>query len=157
MGCYTQMETNWGALFIVSADKVITNIRWDMDKSFLERAKPANTPLLRLAKKQLEEYFLKKRKVFDMPLSLQGTVFQKKVWRALMEIPYGETISYGELAFQIGNPGTHRAVGTANAKNPFWIVIPCHRVIRSSGDLGGYAGGFSRKHALLEFESAVMQ
>ncbi|SEO48330.1 methylated-DNA--[protein]-cysteine S-methyltransferase [Amycolatopsis saalfeldensis] len=102
---------------------------------------------------QLEEYFAGSRTEFDLPLALHGTPFQQTVWRALTTIPYGETTSYGELAEQIGRPAASRAVGLANGKNPVSIIVPCHRVVGSSGSLTGYGGGLDRKRQLLDFES----
>ena len=101
---------------------------------------------------QLTEYFAGNRRDFDLPLRLQGTVFQQRVWRALMEIPYGETWSYGTLAKRIGNPGASRAVGLANGRNPISILVPCHRVIGADGTLTGYGGGLDRKRWLLAHE-----
>ncbi len=105
---------------------------------------------------QLTEYFAGKRKVFDLPLELKGTEFQKKVWQALREIPYGTTCSYGEIAAKIGNPKASRAVGGANNKNPIAIVVPCHRVIGANGSLVGYASGLRTKEALLKLEGVRM-
>ncbi len=104
-------------------------------------------------KKQLDDYFQGRLKIFDLGLSLQGTDFQKKVWHALTQIPYGKTISYGELAQRIGNPKACRAVGLANGKNPIPIIIPCHRVIGKNGKLTGFGGGIPVKQHLLELES----
>ena len=101
---------------------------------------------------QLEEYFDGKRKKFDLKLILNGTEFQKAVWRKLMEIPYGKTASYKDIAIAIGKPTACRAVGGANNKNKLWIVIPCHRVIGANGDLVGYGGEIWRKEALLKLE-----
>ncbi|MDH5897668.1 methylated-DNA--[protein]-cysteine S-methyltransferase [Vibrio splendidus] len=105
-----------------------------------------------LAAKQLDEYFAGKRTSFDLPLKPQGTDFQLKAWVALTTIPYGETISYGEQAKRMDNPKAVRAVGGANGKNPFSIVVPCHRVIGANGTLTGYTGGMNRKEWLLSFE-----
>lgn len=110
------------------------------------------SPLSDLAFSQLEEYFNGKRKVFDFPLEMQGTEFQKKVWKALCDIPYGETRTYKEIAIAVGNPKACRAVGMANNKNPISIVVPCHRVIGSDGKLVGYGGGIDMKIALLDLE-----
>jgi methylated-DNA-[protein]-cysteine S-methyltransferase len=110
------------------------------------------TPLIKKAAGQLEEYFEGKRKKFDLPLALHGTDFQVTVWKALQKIPYGKTISYGELAAMIGNPKACRAVGMANNRNPIPIIIPCHRVIGKDGSLTGYAGGLEMKRTLLEIE-----
>lgn len=106
---------------------------------------------------QLQEYFEGKREVFSLTLNPEGTDFQKKVWTALQEIPFGKTISYLELSKRLGNVKAIRAAASANGKNPLWIVIPCHRVIGSDGSLTGYAGGLHRKKWLLEHESPVKQ
>ena len=103
---------------------------------------------------QLQEYFAGTRRKFDVPYELRGTEFQKKVWAALEEIPYGQTRSYGDIARAVGNPKAVRAVGLANGKNPLWIVVPCHRVVGSGGRLTGYAGGLEMKRALLELEKS---
>jgi methylated-DNA-[protein]-cysteine S-methyltransferase len=113
----------------------------------------AETPLIKETSKQLGEYFDKKRKIFYLPLILQGTDFQKKVWKTLQDIPYGETRSYGEIAAATGNPKASRAVGNANNRNQIHIIIPCHRVIGSSGGLTGYAAGLEIKQKLLKLES----
>jgi len=107
--------------------------------------------------KQVNAYFEGHLKQFDIPLLPEGTEFQKKVWKALMEIPFGSTVSYGELATRLGNPGAVRAVAAANALNPIWILIPCHRVVGSDGALTGYAGGLHRKKWLLDHESGTCQ
>lgn len=114
------------------------------------------TPLIKDAFRQLEEYFAGKRRVFDLPLAPQGTPFQQKVWHALQSIPYGETRTYKQIAEQVGNPLGCRAVGMANNKNPIGIIIPCHRVIGANGKLVGYAGGLNLKSRLLELEKGNM-
>jgi methylated-DNA-[protein]-cysteine S-methyltransferase len=101
---------------------------------------------------QLNAYFASELTTFDVPLRLDGTDFQRSVWGALLEIPYGQTRSYGELAAQIGRPGAARAVGLANGHNPVGIIVPCHRVIGANGSLVGYGGGLRRKQALLDLE-----
>jgi methylated-DNA-[protein]-cysteine S-methyltransferase len=105
---------------------------------------------------QLGEYFAGARTKFDLPLELRGSPFQRQVWRALQEIPYGETISYGELARRIGIPSASRAVGVANGHNPVAVIVPCHRVIGADGSLTGYGGGLERKRVLLELEAGVL-
>ena len=114
-----------------------------------------NNPVVQQTIKELEEYFAGNRKVFTVPLDLRGTEFQKKVWEALREIPYGETRSYKEIAEKIGNPKASRAVGMANHRNPIGIVVPCHRVVGANGKLTGYAGGIPMKQALLELEKPM--
>ncbi|MDT0538824.1 MULTISPECIES: methylated-DNA--[protein]-cysteine S-methyltransferase [Croceitalea] len=106
---------------------------------------------------QFQEYFEGKRKTFDLKINPQGTDFQKRVWQGLLEIPYGKTTSYLELSKTLGDVKAIRAVASANGKNPLWIIVPCHRVIGSNGDLTGYAGGLHRKKWLLEHESPVKQ
>lgn len=106
---------------------------------------------------QLQEYFEGKRQAFSLTLNPEGTDFQKKVWDALLQIPFGKTISYLQLSKTLGDPKAIRAVASANGKNPLWIVIPCHRVIGSDGSLTGYAGGIHRKKWLLTHESPAKQ
>ncbi|OBG97494.1 cysteine methyltransferase [Mycobacterium sp. E136] len=106
------------------------------------------------AVEQLQAYFAGELTDFDLRLDMVGTAFQKKVWAALLTIPYGETRSYGEIARQIGAPGAFRAVGLANGHNPIGIIVPCHRVIGANGSLTGYGGGLDRKRALLEMEKS---
>ena len=102
---------------------------------------------------QLEEYFAGRRTRFDLPLDLQGTPFQRRVWSALLAIPYGETLTYGELARRIGRPAAARAVGHANGSNPISVIVPCHRLIGANGTLVDYGGGIERKRFLLSLES----
>lgn len=104
-------------------------------------------------KRQLDLYFAGELTEFDLPLAPEGTAFQQKVWEELRRIPYGVTISYGELADRVGNPNASRAVGLANGRNPISIIVPCHRVIGANGKLTGYGGGLSRKEILLNLES----
>lgn len=127
---------------IVFLDKISTDVK----------NKGVPTPLTDLVYKELTEYFEEKRKKFDFPYELKGTEFQKKVWKALCDIPYGETRTYKEIATVIGNAKASRAVGMANNKNPIMIAVPCHRVIGSNGKLVGYAGGLDMKDGLLNIE-----
>jgi methylated-DNA-[protein]-cysteine S-methyltransferase len=126
-------------------------------------SKPEQVPPSRIPKElqsvvaQLLEYFEGNRKKFDLPLNPKGTFFQKKVWEELQKIPYGKTISYLELSKKLGDPKAIRAVAAANGKNPIWIIIPCHRVVGSQGDMVGYAGGIHRKKWLLNHESPSPQ
>ena len=108
------------------------------------------------AVRQLTEYFEGSRRTFDLPILLEGTEFQKQVWRRLMDIPFGQTISYGDLARAIGKPSAVRAVGAANGRNPISIVVPCHRVIGNNGGLTGYGGGLPRKEWLLRHEGGLL-
>ncbi len=105
------------------------------------------------AARQLDEYFGGRRRAFDLPIAVRGTEFQEQVWLTLAEIPYGETVSYGELASMVGRPRASRAVGQANGANPIPIVLPCHRVIAADGTIGGYGGGISTKRQLLALEA----
>lgn len=118
-------------------------------------AHPAH-PALAAACRQLTEYFAGERRAFDLPVDAQGTAFQRAVWRALAEIPFGATITYAALARAIGQPSAVRAVGAANGRNPLSIIVPCHRVIGSDGTLTGYAGGVMNKRWLLDHERRVM-
>ena len=113
---------------------------------------PADAAVLAEAARQLAEYFDGRRQDFDLPVELDGTTFQRRVWAALRGIGYGETLSYGELADQIGQPTAARAVGLANGRNPVSILVPCHRVIGSDGSLTGYGGGSGNKRTLLDLE-----
>jgi AraC family transcriptional regulator of adaptative response/methylated-DNA-[protein]-cysteine methyltransferase len=124
---------------------------------FKQPIAPGDHPLISQAERELEEYFAGKRKVFSLPLRREGTPFQMPVWEALLAIPYGETLSYDQLAKKIGRPTAQRAVGNANGDNRLAIVVPCHRVIRGDGSLGGYGGGVWRKKWLLEHERGVVQ
>lgn len=128
--------------------------------TFLDKEVAPSTVIpesLKDAVQQLDEYFAKKRTVFDLKLNAQGTEFQTKVWRTLQTIPFGKTASYLDMAKTLGDPKVIRAAASANGKNPISIVIPCHRVIGSDGSLTGYAGGLHRKKWLLEHESPVKQ
>lgn len=120
--------------------------------SVIEAPEGGEDPLLEETQSQLMEYFAGERRAFDLPLAPEGTDFRRRVWQALLEIPYGETRSYGEIAAAIGQPGAARAVGMANNRNPISIVIPCHRVVGADGALVGYGGGLEKKHLLLELE-----
>lgn len=145
------METKIGLLTITEEEGAITEVLFGKvgeDQTFLAEA----TPILQEAEKQLAEYFAGIRKAFDLPLAPEGTDFQKSVWQALQQIPYGETRSYKEIATAVGNPKASRAVGLANNRNPISIVIPCHRVIGANGKLVGYGGGLGIKEALLQLE-----
>ncbi len=148
--CY--LHTPTGTLQIDATEKEVTAI------SFLfEKPLPKDSPnrLCEEAAFQLKAYFNEKLQKFDLPLRQDGTDFQKRVWEKLVEIPFGKTITYGQLATQLGDPNYVRAVGSANGKNPLAIVVPCHRVIGANGSLVGYAGGLPRKKWLLNFEGQL--
>lgn len=144
-------DTDIGKIAIVEDGIAITNVYFE-DIPANQNAKLIETPLLREAGKQIQEYFSGKRKCFELPISPVGTEFQKRVWIALQKIPYGQTRSYKEIAREVGNDKACRAVGMANNKNPIAIIIPCHRVIGSDGKLIGYAGGLKIKDFLLNME-----
>ncbi len=115
----------------------------------------ARHPVLRQAEEQLQEYFAGKRTTFTLPLRLDGTNFQERVWRQIALIPYGKTISYSDLARKAGAPRAIRAAGTSTGRNPIGLIIPCHRVVGKNGGIGGYAGGLERKRYLLELENST--
>lgn len=149
------LDTPVGDLLLtVNRDHVLA-LGWKRDgaaPAFRSGTEDRDFPLLAEAGKQLQEYFAGTRKQFDLPLSPRGTPFQIRVWDELRKIPFGETLSYGILARNMGKPGAMRAVGSANGKNPICIFIPCHRVVRQSGELGGFAGGVGNKALLLNLE-----
>lgn len=151
MNYYWYYDTMLGRLTLAQDDEGITLITFG-ENSMPDSFEQKKTPLIGEAIKQLDEYFGKKRRVFDLPLSLHGTEFEKKDWNALLTIPYGQTRSYGEIAAQIGSPKACRAVGRANGMNPIAIVIPCHRVIGANGTLTGYSAGLDKKKVLLDLE-----
>lgn len=139
-------------LTLTSDGEFITEIWMGTPNPLPEAKVDHNLPVFREAKSQLDAYFAQELTQFDLPLKPMGTPFQLMVWKALQEIPYGTTTSYGELARRIGNPNGPRAVGLANGKNPLPVVVPCHRVIGANGKLVGFGGGLPRKLILLELE-----
>lgn len=150
---YAYYEIRYGILQIGYDDDVLTNIK-------VVKKYDGNNLRNELTDKtfnEINEYILGKRKSFDIPFKLNGSEFQMKVWNQLLNIPYGETTTYKEIAKSIGNEKAFRAVGMANNKNPLLIIVPCHRVIGSSGDLVGYAGGMEMKMDLLNIEKVSSQ
>lgn len=145
-------RTALGEIFIVEENNKIVRVCFQK-QNFMTHEAMQKTPLLNNAFEQLQEYLAGKRKIFNLPLSPIGTAFQKRVWQELLNIPYGETASYKEIAEKIGCAKAYRAVGLANNKNPIPIFIPCHRVIGSNGKLVGYAGGLNIKSQLLNIEA----
>lgn len=139
-----------GQLGVAEQDGAITDLLFEGQT--LPDTMEEQTPLLARAGGQLTEYFAGTRKTFDLPLAPQGTAFQRAVWSALIDIPYGETRSYRQIAEAVGNPKACRAVGMANNRNPISIFIPCHRVIGANGSLTGYGGGLPLKEQLLRLE-----
>jgi methylated-DNA-[protein]-cysteine S-methyltransferase len=155
---YKVVDSPVGKLTLVASHEGLAAILWEHDNPRRVRlnieAEDNEHPVLVEAERQLGEYFAGQRKQFALTLDLAGTPFQRKVWNALLTIPFGETRSYGQIARQIGNPDAVRAVGAANGRNPVSIVAPCHRVIGSSGKLTGFAGGLEAKAQLLALEGA---
>jgi len=153
---YKFMNSPVGRLKLVASHKALVAILWQNERPnrvpLTELIEDADLPILTKAEQQLNEYFAGKRKTFKLPLDMRGTPFQKNVWEALLAIPSGETKTYGELAKQLGAPSASRAVGAAIGRNPISIVVPCHRVIGSSGKLTGFAGGLDTKARLLGHE-----
>ncbi len=150
MNRYCIIASPLGNLKITVSEKGICGIAYTK-----ENLCRSDDPLLKKTELQLQEYFAGRRKAFDLPLDLQGTEFQKRVWQALLEIPYGETRSYSDIAAASGNARAVRAAGMANHVNPVVIVVPCHRVIGKNGSLTGYGGGLERKQFLLDLEKQL--
>ena len=148
-----------GALTLVASDTGLAAILWENDDPQRVRLAPVTVdndhPILQQAEQQLADYFAGTLTAFTVLLDPQGTEFQKKVWQALLTIPYGQTRSYAQIAAQIGSPKAVRAVGAANGRNPLPIIAPCHRVIGANGSLTGFAGGLTAKTALLTLEARV--
>jgi methylated-DNA-[protein]-cysteine S-methyltransferase len=169
MIAYIDHASPLGTLLLAANEHGISGIYFEEHKHFRGKdgwRHDSAHPLLQQAAQQLDEYFAGLRQDFDVPLAatdtasdsagkaVAGTDFQRAVWRELIKIPYGHTINYAQLAERIGNPGAVRAAGSANGRNPVSIMVPCHRVISSNGDLNGYAGGIERKRYLLALEQA---
>lgn len=157
---FCRIETSAvGPLFLAGNDKGLSYLLFDHD----ERSNQYRTPdwehdpaAFQLARQQLTEYFAGTRKTFDVPLAPDGTEFQNRVWKQLSEIPYGQTVTYSQIARDIGNPKACRAVGLANGRNPISIIVPCHRVIGANGQLVGYGGGLEQKQTLLHLEGITL-
>ena len=156
MRYYDTFDSPHGGMLIAASEKGITGVYFERQKYWPARRDgwqhaPSNVHLRR-AKKQLAEYFAGKRREFELELDPSGSEFQKRVWKAISDVPYGKTISYGELARRVGFPEGARAAGAATGRNPIGIVVPCHRIVGSNGKLTGYAGGLDKKRALLALE-----
>jgi methylated-DNA-[protein]-cysteine S-methyltransferase len=155
------MDSPVGKLMLVANGSKLSAILWENDKPERVRLGPMReeqgNPVLVEAERQLSEYFAGERSCFKLELEFAGTEFQRKVWEALLAIPFGETRSYQEIALQIGNPKAVRAVGAATGKNPISIIAPCHRVVGTSGDLTGFAGGLGTKRLLLDLEASAAE
>jgi methylated-DNA-[protein]-cysteine S-methyltransferase len=155
MNSYCHFESPIGRLLLTSDGTALTGLYMEPSRKAQSTdgwRHDANIAPLSAAVRQLSEYFSGTRREFDLPLRLQGTPFQQRVWRELTEIPFGETLSYGQLAKRIGKPSASRAVGLANGSNPISLIVPCHRVIGADGTLTGYGGGLERKRWLLAHE-----
>ncbi|HEY9137242.1 MAG TPA: methylated-DNA--[protein]-cysteine S-methyltransferase [Terriglobus sp.] len=152
----TTMQSPVGVLTLVASDAGLVAVLWPEDDPKRVRLEPvredAEHDVLKKTVTQLQEYFAGTRRTFELPFDVRGTAFQKQVWEQLLAIPYGETRSYGDIARRLGKPAASRAVGAANGRNPLSIVVPCHRVIGTSGTLTGFAGGLDAKRMLLELE-----
>lgn len=155
---FMEMASPVGTLKLVANDTALVAVLWENENPkrlrLAELIEQVNHPILLETQKQLNEYFAGKRQQFDLPLDFEGTEFQKKVWQALLTIPFGETRSYRDIAEQIGNVKAVRAVGAANGKNPISIIAPCHRVVGANGKLVGFAGGLENKEILLKIEQS---
>ncbi|QSG84028.1 methylated-DNA--[protein]-cysteine S-methyltransferase [Acinetobacter indicus] len=153
---FMYMPSPVGRLKLVATDSALVAVIWDNENPKrvrqAELVEQLDHPILLDAQQQLNEYFQGQRQTFELPLDFEGTEFQKKVWQALLNIPFGETRSYRQIAEQVGSPKAVRAVGAANGQNPISIIAPCHRVIGSSSKLVGFAGGLDNKEILLKLE-----
>ncbi len=149
-----------GRLTLLASSKGLCAVLWEKEK--LNRVniplgrKNSNNPFIKMASEQLSEYFAGSRMKFSVPLDVVGTDFQKNVWKNLQKVPYAKTVSYKDIAISMKKPTASRAVGMANGKNPLSIIVPCHRVVASSGELTGYAGGLKNKKILLDLESKTL-
>ena len=158
---YKYFASPVGQLKLVASATGLLAILWENDNPkrvlLADLAEDIHQHILVETERQLIEYFAGKRDTFDIPLDMRGTAFQKNVWQALQTIPFGRTLSYGQIAKQLGQPTASRAVGAANGRNPLSIVVPCHRVIGASGKLTGFAGGLEAKSHLLNLERGAAQ
>ena len=158
---YKEMKSPVGKLKLVASSKALVAVLWEEEPPNRVKLGTMNLdpqhPILIEAERQLSEYFAGERTQFDLPLQLDGTEFQKKVWQVLRDIPFGKTKSYLDVARTVGSPDASRAVGAANGKNPLSIVVPCHRVVGANGALTGFAGGLETKAALLAFEASPVK
>ena len=151
------LDSPVGSLTLIGSDRGLRAVLWPVERdgrvTFDEEIEPGDHPILTTAANQIAEYLDGERSLFDLPLDLVGSDFQIEVWNALCTIPHGQTRSYGELADALGRPGAARAVGAATGRNPVSIVVPCHRLVGSSGQLTGFAGGLDAKRWLLRHEA----
>ncbi|HTP61490.1 MAG TPA: methylated-DNA--[protein]-cysteine S-methyltransferase [Burkholderiales bacterium] len=156
MLAYDQFDTPHGTMLVAATPKGLAGVYFKGQKHFPKKRewqRDARHPVLRQARRELAEYFAGKRTRFDVPLDPQGTVFQRKIWKAISSVSFGRTLTYSEIAKRAGHAGSARAAGAATGRNPISVIVPCHRIMGSDGSLTGYAGGLSRKRALLALES----
>ena len=166
LAAWTLLGTPVGELLLATDGVALTAVYFERHRGGVDErptaalvagARNDDQPVLVAARTQLGEYFARERRAFDLPVAPAGTVFQRRVWAALLDIGYGETASYGDIARRLGQPpGASRAVGLANGANPISIIVPCHRVIGSDGSLTGYGGGLDRKRYLLDLERDLL-
>ena len=162
---FTTLSSPWGELWLCATERGICYLSFGaaaaslafLARQGIEKPQAGDRPWLLAAQEQLEAYFAGSEREFGLPLDLRGTPFQRAVWIALLQIPYGETRTYGEIAAAVGRPSAARAVGQAVGTNPVSIIVPCHRVIGADGTLTGYGGGLKRKRGLLQLEHAAFQ
>jgi len=157
MLAYDQYDSPHGTILLTATPKGLAGVYFQGQKHFpnkREWRRDARHPLLRQARRELQEYFAGRRRRFDVPIDLQGTPFQRSVWKSIAKVAFGRTMTYAELARRAGHPGSARAAGAATGRNPLGIVVPCHRILGSNGSLTGYAGGLQRKRAFLALEGA---
>jgi methylated-DNA-[protein]-cysteine S-methyltransferase len=158
---YTRFDTPLGPMLAIADEDGLTHV--DFVGAKYARAigddwiEDAAAPVLAGCRAQLAEYFAGERTAFDLPLAARGSSIQKRGWEEIARVPYGKTVSYGELAKRAGAPGQARAAGAATGRNPLGVVVPCHRVVGSDGSLTGYAGGLDRKRELLELEGVLQR
>ena len=156
---FARLRTSLGTLLLIAADDALTGLHFvggkhvpDIDPSWLEEP---DFPLFKRCAAQMEEYLAGERGKFDLPLAPKGTAFQQRVWREIAKVPFGEAITYSQLAARAGAPGSARAAGAATGRNPISLIVPCHRIVATDGSLTGYAGGLDRKEKLLALEGAL--
>lgn len=157
MRYYDTLKSPQGEMLVAATDRGLCGVWFKGQKYFppmKQWTRDPGHPLVQRAKKELAEFFAGKRRRFTVALDPQGTDFQKKVWKAIYGVGFGQTISYGELARRAGRPGSARAAGAATGRNPLCVIVPCHRIMGANGSLTGYAGGLGRKRALLAMEAS---
>ncbi|MDQ6705010.1 MAG: methylated-DNA--[protein]-cysteine S-methyltransferase [Acidobacteriota bacterium] len=152
---YSKIESPIGELLLTADARGLTGLLMNAKAKIPDESSHRNDAVFHEAKRQIDAYFAGALKVFDLPIVFTGTPFQNDVWKALCDIPFGETLSYGSLARRVGRPAASRAVGAANGRNPISIIVPCHRVIGADGSLTGYGGGMDRKRWLLHHEGVL--